>query len=105
MIFVETPVFTKLVEDWLPHDSYVDLQHVLLLRPEMGPVISGSGGLRKVRWGIEQQGKRGGLRVVYYWNKPDEIIYMLFIYRKNEREDLTPEQIKTLRRLIKEYLE
>jgi mRNA-degrading endonuclease RelE of RelBE toxin-antitoxin system len=105
MIFIETPVFSKLVEDWLPHDSYVDLQHALLLRPDTGPVIPGSGGLRKVRWGIEQQGKRGGLRVIYYWDKPDEIIYMLFIYRKSEREDLTPGQIKALRRLIKEYLE
>lgn len=105
MIFVETPVFTKLVEDLLPHDSYLDLQHVLLLRPDTGQIIPGSGGLRKVRWGIEQKGKRGGLRVIYYWDKPDEIIYMLFIYRKSEREDLTPEQIKALRRLIKEYLE
>ncbi len=105
MIFIETPVFTRLVEDLLPHDRYVDLQHTLLLRPEMGPVIPGSGGLRKARWGVEQQGKRGGLRVIYYWDKPDEIIYMLFIYRKSEREDLTPEQVRALRRLIKEYLE
>ncbi|WP_448605314.1 hypothetical protein [Thermoflexus hugenholtzii] len=54
---------------------------------------------------MERKGKRGGLRVIYYWDKPDEIIYMLFIYRKSEREDLTPEQIKVLRGLIKEYLE
>ena len=105
MIFIETPVFTKLVEDLLPHDSYVDLQHALLLRPDTGSVIPGSGGIRKSRWGIEQQGKRGGLRVIYYWDKPNETIYMLLIYRKSEREDLTPDQIKFLRRLIKEYLE
>ena len=71
----------------------------------MGSVIPGSGGLRKRRWGIEQQGERGGLRVIYYWDKPSETIYMLLIYRKSEREDLTPDQIKFLRRLIKEYLE
>lgn len=105
MIFIETPVFTKLVEELLPHDSYLDLQLVLLLRPDTGPIIPGSGGLRKVRRGIEQKGKRGGLRVIYYWDKPSEAIYMLFICRKNEREDLTPEQSKFLRRLIKEYLE
>lgn len=105
MIFIETPVFTRLVEDLLPHDSYVALQHALLSRPDTGDVIPGSGGLRKVRWRIEQQGKRGGLRVIYYWDKPNEVIYMLFTYRKSEREDLTPEQIKVLRRLIKEYLE
>ena len=71
----------------------------------MGLVISGSGGLRKVRWGIGQQGKRGGLRVIYYYDKPNETIYMLFVYRKNERDDLTLDQIKFLRRLIEEYLE
>lgn len=105
MVFIETPVFTRLVEELLPHDSYMGLQHVLLLRPETGLVIPGSGGLRKLRWGIEQKGKRGGLRVIYYWDKPNEVIYMLFVYRKGEREDLTSEQIRALRRLTKEYLE
>jgi mRNA-degrading endonuclease RelE of RelBE toxin-antitoxin system len=105
MIFIETPVFTKLVEDLLPHDSYVDLQHTLLLRPDTGQVIPGSGGLRKVKWGIELKGKRGGLRVIYYWDRLNENVTMLFIYRKSEREDLTPEQLKFLRRLIKEYME
>jgi hypothetical protein len=42
--------------------------------------------------------------MIYYWDKPNEHIYMLFVYRKSEREDLTPEQIRTLRTLIKEYL-
>ena len=68
MLFIETPVFTKLIESLLSHDSYTELQHGLLLRPEVGPVIPGSGGHRKVRWGIGQQGKRGGLRVIYYWD-------------------------------------
>jgi mRNA-degrading endonuclease RelE of RelBE toxin-antitoxin system len=104
MIFIETPVFTKLVEDLLPHDSYVNLQHTLLLRPDTGMIIPGSGGLRKIRWGLDQKGKRGGLRMIYYWDKPNERIYMLIVYRKSEREDLTPEQIRTLRTLIKEYL-
>ena len=105
MVFIETPVFTRLVEELLPHDSYAGLQHVLLLRPDTGNVIPGSGGLRKVRWGSDQKGKRSGLRLIYYWDKPDDVIYMLFAYRKGEREDLTSEQIKSLRRLIKEYLE
>jgi hypothetical protein len=104
MIFIETPVFTKLVEDLLPHDNYVNLQHTLLLRPDTGMIIPGSGGLRKIRWGLDQKGKRGGLRMIYYWDKPNEHIYMLIVYRKSEREDLTPEQIRTLRTLIKEYL-
>ena len=105
MVFIETPVFTKLIEQLLTHEDYVELQRSLLLKPDVGPVIPGSGGLRKVRWGLQQQGKRGGLRVIYYWDKPNETIYMLLVYRKNEREDLTPNQVKFLRQLIKEYLE
>ena len=105
MVFIETPVFTRLIEDLLLHDSYVELQHGLLLRPEAGALIPGSGGLRKIRWGIGPQGKRGGLRVIYYWDKPHDTIFMLLVYRKSEQEDLTSDQAKLLRRLIKEYLE
>lgn len=105
MVFIETPVFTKLIEQLLAHEDYVELQRSLLFKPDVGPIIPGSGGLRKVRWGLQQQGKRGGLRVIYYWDKPNETIYMLLVYRKNEREDLTPNQVKFLRQLIKEYLE
>lgn len=105
IVFIETPVFTKLIEQLLTHEDYVELQRSLLLKPDVGQVIPGSGGLRKVRWGLQQQGKRGGLRVIYYWDKPNETIYMLLVYRKNEREDLTPNQVKFLRQLIKEYLE
>lgn len=104
MVFIETPLFTKLVSDYLSDEEYAELQQVILLRPEAGTVIPGSGGLRKLRWAVGQQGKRGGLRVIYYWVTADSIIYLLFLYRKNEQEDLTPDQLRVLRRLIKEYL-
>ncbi|MBX7235982.1 MAG: type II toxin-antitoxin system RelE/ParE family toxin [Caldilineales bacterium] len=104
MVFIETPLFTKLVSDYLSDEEYAELQQVILLRPEAGTVIPGSGGLRKLRWAVGQQGKRGGLRVIYYWVTADSIIYLLFLYRKNEQEDLTPDQLSVLRRLIKEYL-
>jgi mRNA-degrading endonuclease RelE of RelBE toxin-antitoxin system len=81
------------------------LQIALLLRPEQGPVIPGSGGLRKVRWAGSGRGKRGGLRMIYYWHPADETFYMLFAYRKNAQEDLTPAQLKVLRKLVKEELE
>lgn len=105
MLFIETPLFTKLIQDYLSDEAYAELQHTLLLRPDAGQVIPGSGGLRKIRWAIEQRGKRGGLRLIYYWVTVDGIIYMLFLYQKNEQENLTPNQLKFLRRLIKEYLE
>lgn len=60
MLFVETPVFTSLISKALDDDQYRALQAALLLRPEQGLVIKGSGGLRKIRWGQERRGKRGG---------------------------------------------
>ena len=102
MLFVETPVFTGLVRKGLNDDDYRALQITLLLRPEQGAVIPGSGGLRKIRWGAEGRGKRGGFRVIYYWHKPSSRCYMLFAYRKNEQGDLTPAQIRVLARLVRE---
>ncbi len=104
MVFIETPLFTKLVQGYLSDEAYAELQHALLLRPETGQVIPGSGGLRKIRWAVAQHGKRGGLRIIYYWVTAEAIIYLLFLYQKNEQEDLTPDQLKLLHRLIKEYL-
>jgi mRNA-degrading endonuclease RelE of RelBE toxin-antitoxin system len=100
--FVETHVFTDLVCRNLDDDEYRALQSSLLLRPEQGPVIPGSGGLRKVRWGSRGKGKRGGLRLIYFWDKPTETYYMLFLYRKNEQGDLTKAQVQVLGRLVRE---
>jgi hypothetical protein len=74
-----------------------------MLRPDAGDLIQGSGGLRKIRWNLPGRGKRGALRVIYYWDSPDTI-FMLLPYRKNVQENLTPEQIKLLRALVKEWL-
>ncbi len=104
MLFVETPIFTREVHDLIPDDDYRNLQFALLLRPEAGSIIPGSGGLRKVRWGSAGKGKRGGLRVIYYWNKAEECIYMLLVYGKSRQVDLTKEQLRTLRKLVKENL-
>src|SRR2546422_6166420 len=101
MRFVETPVFTKAVTAVLDDDRYRFLQLALVLRPEQGSLIRGSGGLRKLRWAIPGLGKRGGARVIYYWDKPTETFYMLFLYTKREHGDLTPEQTKILGRLIR----
>ena len=65
MLFIETPIFTKLVSDLLPDDEYRIVQQALVLRPEVGKIIPGSGGLRKIRWSIRGRGKRAGLRIIY----------------------------------------
>ena len=102
MLFVETPIFTSRIRGILRDDEYRALQAALLLRPEQGSLIPGSGGLRKIRWRTRSGGKRGGYRIIYYWDGKGETFYMLFIYVKSEREDLTREQIKTLRRIVRE---
>ena len=101
MLFVETPVFTDLVRS-LDDDTYRSLQLALLLRPEQGSLIRGSGGLRKIRWGATGRGKRGGVRVIYFWEKAADRCYMLFLYQKNEQGDLTAAQVRTLARLVRE---
>lgn len=101
MKFVETPVFTKAVLSALAHDDYRMLQAALLLRPEQGPLLPGTGGLRKIRWGGKGHGKSGGYRIIYYWDKETETFYMLYLYPKNEQEDLTPHQAKQLAHLVR----
>ena len=104
MLFIETPIFTKLVIDLISDDEYRKLQLALVLRPEAGKIISGSGGLRKIRWKSGGSGKRGGLRLIYFWDVPEDTIYMLLIYKKSKQEDLTQSQLKILRNLVKEFL-
>ena len=103
MIFIETTVFTKEIRRLLPDDEYRMLQTALMFRPDAGDVIRGGGGLRKVRWNLPGRGKRGALRVIYYWDPP-ETIYMLLPYKKTDQADLTPEQLKFLRAMVKEWL-
>mgnify|MGYP001612726069 CR=1 FL=1 len=104
MLFIETSVFTREITRLLPDELYGELQIVLALHPDAGDVIRGSGGLRKIRWSIPGRGKRGGLRVIYYWDEPDTI-FMLFPYRKNEQEELTAGQLRVLKAVVKEWLE
>ena len=102
MRFVETPIFTKRIKALLDDEDYRSLQSALVLRTEQGARIKGSGGLRKIRWALRGQGKRGGIRVVYYWNLMDETFYMLYAYGKRERDDLTTKQLRVLSRIVRE---
>ncbi len=104
MRFVETPIFTREVTELLSDEEYRGLQLALLFRPEQGPLIPKGGGLRKIRWRKSGSGKRGGLRMIYFWDKDSDTIYMLFVYQKNEQEDLTPNQLQVLRKLVREEL-
>ena len=70
--------------------------------PDAGDLIQHSGGLRKIRWSGSGRGKRGGSRIVYYWDMGDRIL-MVYLFRKNERADLTPAQLKVMRSIVEEY--
>lgn len=102
MVIFETPVFTRRIRELLEDDEYAALQYALMLDPELGDRIPGTGGMRKVRWSAEGRGKRGGIRVIYYhWSQAGRL-YMLYAYAKNQQGDLTPEQKRVLKRLIEE---
>ena len=102
MRFVETHVFTSAILRHLDDDEYRQLQIALMLRPEQGRVIQGSSGLRKVRWAKAGGGKRGGLRVIYYWASHEAAFYMLYVYTKAAQGDLTPAQTRQLGRVVRE---
>ena len=102
MVIIETSFFTRQVQELLTDEEYRKLQAALINRPDMGPIIRASGGLRNVRWALPGRGKRGGVRVIYYWAVQREQILMLFMYGKAERDDLSSAQLKTLRQIIEE---
>jgi len=102
MIIIETSVFTRQVRSLLADDEYRLLQSALVEKPDLGALIPGSGGLRKIRWTIRGRGKRGGVRVIYYWASAQDRLLMLLIYAKSEQDDLTPEQLEVLKRIVEE---
>ena len=104
MLIVETPIFTKRVRQALDEEQYRLLQTALVASPGIGTVIPRSGGIRKLRWAASGRGKRGGTRIIYQWFPEFDRILMLFIFLKNERADLSAEQLKKLRIVVESEL-
>lgn len=103
MIFQETPIFTKLVKELMDDELYRQLQNHLIEHPDAGDLIERSGGLRKVRWRLPGSGKRGGVRVIYYWRVTEAQFLMLLIYPKSGTDDLTEAQKKQLRLVVEKW--
>jgi hypothetical protein len=102
MRFIETPTFTRVAAKIWSDAEYHSLQLALFLCPGLGAVIPQSGGLRKTRWSRSGIGKRGGVRVIYFWDEGSETVYMLYAFAKSEKEDLTAQQLRVLRQLVHE---
>lgn len=100
LVIVETSVFTRRVQGLLTSEEYRLLQLQLFARPDIGSIIVGGGGLRKVRWHARGQGKRSGVRVIYYWAVHQDRLLILFAYVKNEQGELSQDQLKVLRQVV-----
>lgn len=95
--FVESPGFVHQVESLLTSHELRSLQAALIANPAQGVLIPGTRGLRKLRWGARGAGKRGGVRVIYYWQSSDGVLYLLDVYDKRRRADLGVKQLLKLR--------
>jgi mRNA-degrading endonuclease RelE of RelBE toxin-antitoxin system len=95
--FIETKLFTRLVQEYLTDEEYQELQAKLIEEPEAGDVIRGSGGVRKLRWRAPGRGKRGGYRVIYYVKHARNVIWMLTMYPKNVVENIPADVLRAIR--------
>ena len=100
--FIEVPLFSKRwLEIGLTDDDLLQLQIMLLKDPESGPVIEGTGGIRKVRFPLDNRGKSGSVRVCYTDFAEYEVTYLITAFTKKDQENLTDDEKKVLRKLVK----
>ena len=106
-LFVELPAFAKYRADYMDDEGFRGLQQSMLKNPEAGDVIEGTGGLRKLRHGDPRRGKgkRGGLRVIYYWWDGGRQFWLFTLYDKDEMENLSADEKKALKGMLKAELE
>ena len=102
LTIAETPTFTRQIRRLMEDEEYRLLQVALASKPDLGQLMPGAGGLRKMRWGLRGTGKRGGARIIYYWAVENDLILMLLAYAKGQQKDLKPDQLRILARLVKE---
>lgn len=106
-IFIELPPFERHRQGYLNDENFRAFQKMLVDNPEAGDVIEGTGGLRKIRYADEKRGKgkRGGLRVIYFWWQSGKQFWLFTVYNKDEMDDLTAAQRKILKELLKQELD
>jgi hypothetical protein len=102
MEFVEAPAFTRHLSGYLRDDDYRELQTTLSANPELGDLMPGTGGFRKMRWrdARRSKGRRGGLRIIYYYFPSDHQVWLMTLYNKDEAADLTEKEKKALKAAV-----
>lgn len=100
MEFIEASAFTRYVYDYLSEEEYLGLQSFLMQYPETGKLVPGAGGVRKVRWAMTGRGKSGGVRVIYYFRRRADEIWLLTIYSKSETENIPAHILRQIAREI-----
>jgi hypothetical protein len=98
---IETSIFTRQIASLLSDEQYREFQSRIAANPELGALIQGGGGIRKVRVAVGSRGKGGGARVIYYWAVRKDVILLLYAYPKNQAADLTPKQVSQLAKAVK----
>lgn len=106
-VFVELPPFERHRTNYFDDEAFLRLQRLLMVDPEAGDLIPGTGGLRKLRFGDERRGKgkRGGLRVMYYWWDAGSQFWLFTVFDKDQMSDLTASERKALKDMIKRELD
>ncbi len=102
MEFIETPIFTKQILQLLSEESYREFQNEVFKNPEIGKLIKGGGGIRKIRWALPNSGKSGGIRIIYYYKNTNNQVFLLFAYPKSVADNLTDDQTAQLAKIVKE---
>jgi len=97
---VELPHFMRRARSLLPETEIVRLINHLAAEPEAGDLIEGTGGIRKLRWAREGKGKSGGTRVIYFFRNERIPLYLLTIFGKNEKSDLSMSERNELRKFV-----
>ena len=96
MVFIETSIFTKYLSQYMKDEEYRLFQLYLMDNTDKGDLVKGSGGVRKIRWAINNKGKSGGIRVIYYWKQSANETWLLTLYAKNEKDSIPAHILKQI---------